>query len=58
MNNNFQELIVFASIADPGNFDPDPNPAFHCDTDPDPTVWYGSRSLLFQIGSKPKMVLF
>jgi hypothetical protein len=46
------------SVADPDPFDRDP--AFRFDTDPDPTVSYGSGpgSLLFQRGNVPKSVLF
>ncbi len=31
-------LRLRSSVADPDPFDPDPDNAFHFDTDPDPTV--------------------
>ncbi len=46
------------SVTDPDPLYTDPDPAFQFDMDPDPTVWYGSGSLSFQIGTVPKTVLF
>jgi hypothetical protein len=56
---------VHISVADPDPCDTDTDPAliwirscFQFDTDPDPTVGYGSGSLLFQRGNVPKTILF
>jgi hypothetical protein len=46
------------SVADPGPFDTDPDPAFQFDMDPDPTVLYGSGSLPFQTDNVSKMVRY
>jgi hypothetical protein len=54
-------LNLLASVADPDPFGTDPDPTFHFYTDsdptfyfdPDPTILYGSGSLVFQKGNVP-----
>jgi hypothetical protein len=57
--------ISTTSVADPGHFDTDPDPAFHFDTDPDPafqfdtdpTVDTKSNPYHFERGNVSKTVI-
>ncbi len=51
------DVFLLISVADPDPFDMDLDHAFNFYTDPDPAVWYGSGSLLFQIVNEPKTLL-